>query len=391
MSIAYPDQRCRLCGENALRVRLQLNGAPRNISRLLRQDELDGDSFVDLDVCECAECGLVQLPSTTESLDYDDYLMTVSHSPQMQAYQRRLARDFVERFNLMAKRVVDVGCGDGNFMQCLREAGALVSGVEPSAQSRRLASERGFTVWSGYVLRDAPIPDGPYDAFVTRQVLEHAPDPIGFLREIRRSLFPDGVGLIEVPSLEKSVGDGRFFDFFADHLNYFSEHTLHLALQRSGFEVTDCRREMNGEYNVALVRASARLDVTSLQAAVDSTRRDMIAAIVPLAAQGKRVAVWGSGGKGIAALAAIPLPDVAYVIDSDPHKQGLFTPVSHLPVVAPHKLLEDRVDVVLVTALAYRDEIVAQLRDELGFKGRVMILGSDQSSPADIVHATPSR
>jgi hypothetical protein len=246
-------------------------------------------------------------------------------------------------------------------------------------------------VWSEYVLRDAAIPGGPYDAFAARQVLEHVPDPIGFLRGIGRSLSARGAGLIEVPSLEKSVGDGRFFDFFADHLNYFSAHTLQLALQRSGFETLSCRPEMNDEYNVALVRAAERPDVASLQGAVDLTARDMAAAVESVTSQGRRVAVWGAGGKGVAALAAMPLAGVAYVIDSDPHKQGLYTPVSHLPIAAPERLLDEPVDVIVVTALAYRDEIVSQIRNELGFKGDVLILGSGQPVPADNIYASQCR
>ena len=69
---------------------------------------------------------------------------------------------------------------------------------------------------------------------------------------------------------------------------------------------------------------------------------------------------------------------VEYVVDSASYKQGRFTPVSHLPIVGPERLRSQPVDVVIVVAPRYNDEIVAQLKDELQFKGTIALLrGSD--------------
>ncbi|NWO96054.1 class I SAM-dependent methyltransferase, partial [Escherichia coli] len=136
---------------------------------------------------------------------YDDYLMTTSHSNQMQSYQRDQAQDFVIRFDLKGKHVREMGCGDGNYLDHLREAGAVVSGIEPSKRFRALAVEKGYAVEAGYVTADRRLADGPFDGFVTRQVLEHVPDINDFLIGIRRNLKPGAYGLIEVPSLEKAL------------------------------------------------------------------------------------------------------------------------------------------------------------------------------------------
>ncbi len=74
-------------------------------------------------------------------------------------------------------------------------------------------------------------------------------------------------------------------------------------------------------------------------------------------------------------MAAARAEGIAYVVDSDPHKQGRFTPVTHLPIVPPQRLRAEPVDTVLVTALAYRKEILEQLFGPLGFSGRVEVLG----------------
>ena len=366
---------CRLCGAKRLSQCLVLENAPRNIQRLLSPDQIAADRAITLRVYQCAECSFVQLAETLEADYYDDYLMAVSHSPQMQSYQRAQASDFVARFGLKGKRVIEVGCGDGNFLQYLQQAGASVCGIEPSRRFQEIARARGFHVIEGYVARGSTVPGAPYDAFVTRQVLEHIPDPNDFLQGIRQILAPTGVGLVEVPSLEQALEQGRFYDFFPDHLNYFSVHTLRHALERNGLEVLDLARGMEGEYSVALVRKIPADDFVGLQSALDLVTRDLRDFVATYRAQGKRVAVWGSGGKGVTALAVARLRDVAYVVDSDPNKQGRLTPVSHLPIVAPDKLLTDPVDALILTALAHRDEILTELHGRIGFRGAIAVLG----------------
>lgn len=376
MSSTVPTSVCRLCGQPDREPFLSLPHSPANISRLLRPEEFGRDRAVDLQIWRCRACGFVQLDPTFAETFYDDYLMTVSHSPTMQRYQRAQAVDFVDRHALRGRRVIEVGCGDGNYLEHLKAAGAQVTGNEPSARFRALAEERGFQVHSGYVHRQAPVPGGPYDGFATRQVLEHVPDPREFLLGIRASLHPEGVGLVEVPSLEQALAGHRFYDFFADHLNYFSSSTLRLALELAGFQVLETSRGMNGEFNVAIVRVAESLAFTDFDAKLQALLSSLRDWVEGHQKAGRRVAVWGAGGKGLSSMAVARLEGIAYVIDSDPHKQGLHTPVGHFPIVPPERLRDDPVDAVVLTALAYRDEIVSDLRGRLGFRGPIAAMGT---------------
>jgi SAM-dependent methyltransferase len=367
---------CRLCGAQARAPFLRLERAPANISRLLRREELARDRAIALPVWRCEACGFVQIDPVLSDTYYDDYLMTVSHSAQMRQYQREQAEDFVNRFGLRGKAVIEVGCGDGNYLEYLREAGAVASGTEPSARFRQLAVERGFTVHPGYVGAATPPPGGPYAGFATRQVLEHVPDPRDFLLGIRKALEPGAAALVEVPSLEQAMEGHRFYDFFSDHLNYFTARTLRLALERAGFEVVSTSRGMNGEFNVALGRVAADFEFVDFDAKVAALLNQLREWVEGCRARGLKVAAWGAGGKGIAAMAAAELKDIAYVVDGDPHKQGLHTPASGFPVVPPQRILEEPPGAVLLTALAYRDEILRELRGPLNFRGPVALLGT---------------
>lgn len=367
---------CRLCGQSARHPFLRLPHAPANISRLLHPRDFPTDHPIDLQVWRCNACAFVQIDPVLAESYYDDYVMTVSHSPQMDRYQGDQAADFVRRFNLANQRIVEIGCGDGNYLQHLQSAGAVVVGNEPSTPFRKLAQARGFTVHQGYVGASSPVPGGPYHAFASRQVLEHVPNPRDFLLGARQSLLPGGVGLVEVPSLEQALRSHRFYDFFSDHLNYFSLPTLRLALELAGFEVLETSHGMNGEFNVAIVRTSPTLDFNDFDPIVHNLIASLRSWVATHQTAGQRVAVWGAGGKGLSAMALANLQNIPFVIDSDPHKHGLHTPVGHFPIVTPDHLLQNPVDAIVLTALAYKQEILSDLRGRLGFHGPVAALGT---------------
>ncbi len=365
-----------MCRASQLSLQLELVRAPANVSYLLRPEDIVHDVAITLEVYRCERCGLVQLAVDPEPAYYADYVMTVSHSPQMREFQRTQARELVDRFTLAGRRVIEVGCGDGHYLGLLRDLGVQATGIEPSASFRELALAAGHDVLAGYVTGEAAIARAPYDAFAAREVLEHIPDPNDFLRGIRRSLSHDGVGLVEVPSLEQALEHARFYDFFRDHVNYFSAGTLARTLERNGFLVLAITRGMGGEFLQAFVRVDAGRDFETLGRSVGAVADELGRLLTDTAREGGRAAAWGSGAKGLASLAAAGGEGLAYVVDSDPHKQGRLTPVTHLPVVAPERLLEDPVDLVVLTALAYRDEIVADLRGRLRFRGTIAVLGS---------------
>ncbi|HEX8414411.1 MAG TPA: class I SAM-dependent methyltransferase [Sphingomicrobium sp.] len=379
---------CRLCGRTDISVVLAMPRLPRNIQRLFTPDTLHEDRPTALNVYRCNSCRFVQLLDVLEDDYYDDYLMTTSHSRQMQDYQRDQARDFVIRFGLEGRHIKEMGCGDGSYLDHLAAAGAVTSGIEPSKRFRALAVEKGHAVEEGYVTATRRLDDGPFDGFVTRQVLEHVPDVNDFLTGIRRNMKPGAFGLIEVPSLEKALADRRFYDFFPDHLNYFSLHTLDLACRFNGFRVIDTFFGMYGEYNIALVTNDAEDDFVAVQSCVTNLSADIRAFIARNRAEGRRVAIWGSGAKGLSVLAAAGVTDVDILVDGDPHKRGLITPISHLEVRDPEALRDYADAAILITAMAYRHEIERTLLEDFGFRGELAVLAErlETVRKADLHH-----
>jgi cyclopropane fatty-acyl-phospholipid synthase-like methyltransferase len=366
---------CRLCGFPGITVVMKLSGMPRWNHRLLREHELSSDKVVDLEVHRCPSCGFVSLPLQLSDDYYDDYVNAPSLSPQAQKFQSDQAIDFVERFSLSGRRVLEIGCGDGYFLHAMKEAGADCFGIEPSNAQRELALARGLKVEAGVLSSGRRLSAAPFDAFITRQVFEHVSDMRDFLLTIRSNLRPEAVGFVEVPNLDKIVDEERFFDFIPEHINYFTSRSLCLALQLAGFEVIEICPVQEGEALRALVRWVPLPEYALIASRVDLLRRDISKFMADCQSQGKNVAIWGAGGKGLSMMAVTDLRSVKLLVDSDPHKAGLFTPISHFRVELPGALAHHEIDVIIVMAPAYEREIVASLRRDFGFIGTIVLAG----------------
>ena len=139
-------------------------------------------------VFRCDSCGHVQLARDPEPAYYEDYLMTVSHSAQMRAFQQGQAEAFVSRFGLAGHRVIEVGCGDGNYLEILRGLlGVEATGIEPSGplprgrHGRRASRARG--------VRDGRRPR-------PRRTLRRVRHPRGLRARPRSHRLPEGHPLL---------------------------------------------------------------------------------------------------------------------------------------------------------------------------------------------------
>jgi SAM-dependent methyltransferase len=368
---APPDGCCRLCRQPSLEKWFELQRSPRKISRLLTEADLTGDTPVRLAVSRCQSCDLVQAPLLDQGIDYNDYILSWMQIETLRDYRTDLARAFSSRLGPIEAPVLDVGCGSGEFLALLAACGRRPIGIEPSATLVARARQSQFDV-----IHDSVHP-GVFSGvdiggFTCLQVVEHLTDPVGFLTTLRKALPKDGLGLVEVPSLEKIIDERRFYDFFGDHLNYFTARTLRLCCELAGFEVVDVERTFHGQFLVASVRPAVSICLVPADGHFLESMATLRHWAADQTATGRRIAFWGAGYKSIAAIAELDLTGIACVIDSDPAKSGMFTPVSHLPIRHPDTVDFTAIDAIILVAAAYRDEILRQIRESIGFTGPVV-------------------
>jgi SAM-dependent methyltransferase len=167
-------------------------------------------------------------------------------------HRRRVLQDIARRVALRtgpAGRVLDVGCGDGQFLSLAREAGLTPVGIEGDEALAAQASQRsGCEVYGGRdgleTLREWP--EASFQAVTFIHSLEHFPNPCDMLVEARRVLRPGGLLAVDLPSIRsphwlawRATGITRFVDnawgIIDEHAGYYTPATLEYLTLRAGF------------------------------------------------------------------------------------------------------------------------------------------------------------
>ena len=140
--------------------------------------------------------------------------------------------------SLAVGRVLDVGCATGFFLEVASDAGWEAHGVELSPFAAKVAQRKfGSRIFNG-TLEQATFPDGYFDLVTLSDLIEHVPDPDGFLDEVRRILKPGGCVMVVTPNVQSvsALLMGKLWSHYkAEHLLYFTPHTLRTLLERHGF------------------------------------------------------------------------------------------------------------------------------------------------------------
>jgi SAM-dependent methyltransferase len=315
-------------------------------------------------------------------LSYDaSYDNSLHFSPTFQEYADQLAHDLVERHVLRGKDIIDVGCGNGEFLSLLCEAGHNRGvGFDPSFIPGRVSlnAGKGITIIPDYYSRKYS--DYIADFVICRHVLEHINEPRTFLGSLRAALSgkPGAVIFFELPNADFVFQNGGIWDIIYEHCFYYSSGALARLFSACGFDVLQVSEAFRGQYLCLEARVSAQAtgqlgdaggDLNSMYADIlkfaeeyRQSRKHWEETLGRLAAQHKRVVLWGAGAKGAMFLNAFRnIRSPEYIVDANPHKRGLYIPGTGQKVVGPEFLKDYRPDVLLIVNPNYRDEISRQV------------------------------
>ena len=191
----------------------------------------------------CAHCGLVYQSPRMTAAELDEfyaaeYRQVYQGDPgpilkDLQAQKGRAASllEFVSASVPEVNRHLDIGCSAGILLTTFRDHyGDQPLGVEPGDSYRGYAQSQGLTIHAD--IADLPSNEPRVDFISMAHVLEHLPDPVGYLASLReKHLAPHGWLLLEVPNLYCHDS------FEIAHLTSFSAHTLRQTVEQAGYEV----------------------------------------------------------------------------------------------------------------------------------------------------------
>ena len=272
-----------------------------------------------------ASTGLVFNEAFDASLvEYDrHYNNDQSLSPAFGRHLGHVAR--IVREWLGSTNLLEVGCGKAVFLERLASLGCRIEGCDPTYEGSNPNVARAFYA-RGLGYRNKQI--------VLRHVLEHIPDPVGFLRMLAEE---NGAGRIyvEVPCFDWILAHRAWFDIFYEHVNYF--------------RLTDIERMFGTVHTSGRIFGGQYLYVVAELATVRAPQ----AAISPLdfpvdflsTLDGPRLSpndvIWGAASRGViyALLRERLGCPAAAAVDVHPAKQGMYLPGTGLEILSPEHCL----------------------------------------------------
>lgn len=363
---------CRVCGgEFFSEPLLRYANMPKAAQHFPDAAALAAEAGSNLEVWQCSRCGLVQLSNDPVPY-FREVIRAAAVSDVIRNAKKEQFAGFAKRYSLSGKKVLEIGCGRGEFLSLL-PADVRAFGLEYSEAAVAECAKNGLNVSRGYPDGTGILPQAPFDAFLLLMFLEHMPEPNVALRTICNSLSDSAVGLVEVPNFDMVLRNKLFSEFIGDHLFYFTRATLQATLQMNGFDVLECSELRDAYVISAIVRKRTRLDIAHFREHQAKIKAELDAFLHRFPAKG--VALWGAGHQALAIIALAGIAGrIRYVVDSARFKQGRFTPATHLPIVAPEALAADPVEAVIVIAGSYSDEVAAIVRQRFPRKLSVAIL-----------------
>ncbi|PNG25028.1 class I SAM-dependent methyltransferase [Methylocella silvestris] len=387
---------CRFCGSPLEVTFADLGMSPISNDYVAADKLMAMEPFYPLHAYVCSACLLVQLIDfeKAENLFSNDYAYFSSYSESWLRHAQRYAEAAIEAERLGPQSmVVEIASNDGYLLQYFRKSGIQVLGVEPTANTAKVAlEERGVPSEIAFFGRETAqrlVDRGVRaDVMAANNVLAHVPDINDFVSGYPILLKPEGVANVEFPHLLRQIEYRQFDTIYHEHFSYlsftvackiFAAHAMRvydveeLSTHGGSLRLYICHENNAARKNTHRVAAMLEQEISAglqdletyrlFSKAVIETKCDLLDFLVKAKREGKAVAGYGAPAKGNTLLNYCGVKNdlIEFTVDRSPQKAGKFLPGTRIPILTPDAILARRPDYVLILPWNLKDEIMEQM------------------------------
>lgn len=386
---------CRFCKTELKHVFIDLINSPASNSFLTKEQLNEPETYYPLKVYTCSNCFLVQVDEykKSDAIFNSEYVYYSSYSTSWLAHAKQYVDMMIERFSLNKNsQVIEVASNDGYLLQYFKQKNIPVLGIEPTANTAKVAEEKGIESvvdFFGVQLAKTLAGKGVQaDVLLGNNVLAHVPDINDFVGGMKIILKPSGVITMEFPHLMQLVENNQFDTIYHEHFSYLSFHTVKKIFEAQGLEMVDvdelpthggslriyAKHKENDALKIsgnveAMLKKEANKGMLTLeyynnfQQKALNIKLAVLDFLIQQKKAGKKVAAYGAAAKGNTLLNYCGVKNdlIDFVVDANPYKQNKFLPASHIPVFNEGHLKNEKPDYVIILPWNLKDEITKQL------------------------------
>ena len=398
--------KCRHCGNKLTNILCDLQTCPPS-NAMVREEMINfPETYFPLKVFVCDKCWLVQVDEIekAENIFNEEYTYFSSFSKSWLAHSNDYVEYMMSNFKFNSDSlVVEVASNDGYLLQYFKEKNIPVLGIEPTANTAKVAKEKGIESiidFFGSELAKKEL-EGKSDLILGNNVLAHVPDINDFVKGIKIALKSDGINTFEFPHLCKMMEFNQFDTIYHEHFSYLSLTALKSVFEKQGLEffdvqeipthggslrvfskhIEDKSKQISTSVELLLSKEKS-LGVNTLayyqgfQQKTENIKDDLITFLIRAKNEKKVVVAYGAAAKGNTLLnfCGIKGKDlISYVMDTSPHKQNKLLPGSRIPVFHPEKIVETQPDYVIIFPWNLKEEISEQLSFIKSWGGKFVV------------------
>lgn len=379
----HPDRlSCPACLAGHMQIFCTIEDVPTNSCLLLAtEEEARAYPTGEIRLGFCGDCGFIGNTAFEEvKTEYSGrYEETQGFSGTFNKFHKDLAQRLIDKYGLHEKRILEIGCGKGEFLILLSELGQNYGiGIDPGVDFKRLSGKTSDKLTFIADFYSEKYADQAVDFLVCKMTLEHIPSAAEFVTDVRKGLGTQTGAIVffQIPEAQRILQDVAFEDIYYEHCSYYSAGSLARLFRRAGFHVLDLAVEYGGQYLTVEARPASPstspspplgeeddlADLAGLVATFPQRWAEKIehwrARLNAFRQAGKTIALWGSGSKAVSFITTLRLDGhIQYVTDINPYRHGHFMPKTAQKILSPAQLAERKPDVVIAMNPIYREEI----------------------------------
>jgi 2-polyprenyl-3-methyl-5-hydroxy-6-metoxy-1,4-benzoquinol methylase len=362
---------CKIC-KNFLpkNTILTINNAPSSAQGFSSTKNIK-DS-IKLKIYQCHNCGVVQISNKPVNY-YKETIRSVGFSKEMLKFRRNQFKNYIKKYNLQNKKIIEIGCGNGDYLNILNKFCKTTYGIEYSKKNVQLCKILNLNVIRGYICdKNKSLTNNQFDGFICMSFMEHAPNINKFLRNINKILKDESYGIIEVPNFDMILKKKLYTEFVRDHIYYFTKETLEKVLNLNGFKVLKCEEIWDKYIISAYVKKTDKIQKLDLRSSLKLINSDFKK--FKKLTKKTKIAIWGAGHQALTVISQTNMyKNVKHIIDSSVYKQNKFSPGNKLKVISPTMIYKEKIQGIIIMAAGYSDEIYKKLKKEK-YQGHIAIL-----------------
>lgn len=389
------ENKCRSCNSIITKTFCDLGMTPFANSLIKPQDVNIGQRFFPLHALVCEKCYLVQLQEfVTPDEIFSDYLYFSSYSSSWVKHAEEYCNKVISKYDLnSSSMVVEIASNDGYLLKNFVRKGIPCLGIEPAKNIADVAIKLGINTICEFFNYETSIKIenifGKADLIVANNVLAHVPNISEFIKGFKNLLKTNGVITFEFPHIVNLLRESQFDTIYHEHFSYLSLKSAEYLLKQNDLKVFDIEQlNTHGgslrlyvcHYNNTLnseseaVNKIRELEIkfgidnintyTQFQEKVCNVKNNILEFFVDAKRKGKKVICYGAAAKGNTLLnyCGITKDYVEYIVDANPHKQGLLTPGTLIPIEDIELIQQSKPDYILILPWNIKQEIINNLQ-----------------------------